>query len=119
LPGSSEPGRVRGDDADPLAIPVLDGRPLDQPVGVGLEANLERAVRGLVAGAVEDDDAARAAERDEAREPVDELAPLAEAPRVQQVVAVEEVEGRLSDRPPPPPGGVASPPRRARSRLPR
>ena len=46
----------------------------------------------VVARAVEDDDAARAGRGDEARERVDQLAPLGERPAVEEVVAVEEVE---------------------------
>ena len=45
------------------------------------------ALRG--ADAVEDDDAARPAHGDEAREPVDELADVCERPRVEDVVSIE------------------------------
>ena len=47
---------------------------------------------GVVAGAVEDEHAAGALHGDEAREQVDELAPVGEGAGVEQVVAVEEVE---------------------------
>ena len=79
-------------------LAVLGGEPLEQRVGVRREAHLERAALGVVADAVEDDDAARALHRDEARERVDELARRPRTARVEQVVAVEEVERRLSHR---------------------
>src|ERR671915_452176 len=56
------------------------------------EPNLERAVRGVLAHPVEDDNATGTPKRDEARKPVDQLAPVIEGPRVEDVVAVEEVE---------------------------
>ena len=60
---------------------MLGGEPLEQRVGVRRVADLERAERRVLAAAVEDDDAARAALGDEAREPVDELARVREAGR--------------------------------------
>ena len=71
---------------------VLGGQPLEQRVGRRGEADLERAVGRVLAHPVEDDDAAGAADGDEARQRVDELAPVGEVARVQDVVAVEEVE---------------------------
>ena len=68
------------------------GEPLEERVCVRGEPDRERAARDLVADAVEDDDAARAAQRDEAREHVDERTCVVEGTRVQEVVAVEEVE---------------------------
>ena len=59
---------------------MLGREPLEQRVRVRGVAHLERAARRVLADAVEDDDAARAAHRDEARERVDELARVREAP---------------------------------------
>jgi hypothetical protein len=75
------------------------------------EAHLERAVALVRADAVENDDAFGPADGDEAREGVDELAPIVEVGRPEEVVAVEEVEGRISDR-----AVSASPRRRAAPR---
>ena len=83
---------VRGDEQHPLALAVLGGEPLEQRVGMGDEANRERTELGVVAHAVEDDDAARALRRDEARERVRELARIVVRTGVQQVEAVEQVE---------------------------
>src|SRR6185437_858599 len=96
LPRRAADRGVRRDEADRLASAVLGGETFEQRVGVLGEANLERAVRSLFADAVEDDHAASALQGDEAGEPVDELARVLERPRVQQVVAVEQVERRLS-----------------------
>src|SRR3954451_16333626 len=71
-------GEVRRDEADPLAIAELRGEPLEQGIGVRCVANFERPVGSLLADAVEDDYAARAFERHEARELVDELARVRE-----------------------------------------
>ncbi len=62
------------------------------------EAHLERADRALVADPVEDDHTPCTAGRDEARERVDQLVAITERPGVQQVVAVEEVQRRVSHR---------------------
>ena len=62
-----------GRDESTLRAAVLRREPLEQLVRRLREANLERADRSVLADAVEDDDAARAAQRDEAGEPVDEL----------------------------------------------
>ena len=72
--------------------------------------HLERARTPCPPHAVEDHDAAGAVQRDEAREPVDELARIVERARMQEVVAVEEVQRRLSHR------AVASPRRGAGQR---
>ena len=89
---------------------VLGSQPLEQGVGVLGVADLERAECRVLPHAVEDEHAARAVSGDEARQPVDELARVLERPRVQQVVAVEEVERRLSHR-------AAASPRRAAAPL--
>jgi hypothetical protein len=76
-------------------FPVFGGQPLEQRVGMRREAHLERPEALVHAGAVEDDDPARSAHRDEARQPVDQRAPVAEAGGVEDVVPVEEVQGWL------------------------
>jgi hypothetical protein len=63
-------------------------------IGRSRVAHLERAAADVVAGAVEDDDAARPPDGEEARETVDELLGAPELAGVQEVVAVEEVEHR-------------------------
>ena len=57
---------------------VLDRETLEQRVGVGGVAHLQRAALVVLADSVEDDDAARPAHRDEARERVDQLAHVGE-----------------------------------------
>ena len=86
---------IRGDDADPLAAPVLGGEPFEHVVRMRGVTNLERADPSRLPCAVEDDHAVRALQRDEAGEHVDQLALATEAPRVEDVVAVEEVEHEL------------------------
>src|SRR5436305_7020322 len=63
---------------------------------VAISSSPQWPVVGIAAGPVEDDDSARTANGDEVGEPVDELALVAECAGVEQVVPVEEVEGRLS-----------------------
>ena len=63
---------------------------------MGREPHLQRTDRTLVSRAVEYEHSAGSAPGDEAREHVDELVAVGERPCVKQVVAVEEVEGRLS-----------------------
>ena len=60
--------------------------------------HLQRADRAFLAGTVEHDHAPRSSTGDEARERVDEHVAILERARVQEVVAVEEIEGRLSHR---------------------
>src|SRR5581483_12284001 len=88
-------GRVRGDHEHRLAVAVLGGEALEDVVGVRREAHLQRPHPSLDAGAVEDDDAARAPQGDEARQVVDQLVAFRVAARVEEVGAVEEVERRL------------------------
>src|SRR4051812_16960353 len=85
-------GSVRRDDPHLLLPAVLRREALDEGVRVRVEPDLEGAIRGLVADSVEDDDAPSPAERDEARQAIDELVPITVRARVQDVVAVEEVE---------------------------
>ena len=58
---------VGRDDHDPLAPPVLRREALDDVVCVSRIADLERAVSLVSTLSVENDDAARAFERDKAR----------------------------------------------------
>src|SRR5262249_47617913 len=95
-PRRTEHGAVGGDEDDALSRAVLRGEPLEERVGVGCVSNGERSELHLVSSSVEDDDSARAACRDEARERVGKLARVGVRSGVQQVVAVEEVERRVS-----------------------
>jgi hypothetical protein len=79
---------------------------------MGREAHLERTVSSVGSHTVEDDDTAGPADRDEARQGVDQLLPLLEAGRVQDVVAVEQVEGRIRQRDASVPRTPATRPRR-------
>src|SRR3990172_5618571 len=99
--GGAAHGGVGGDEADALARPVLGRESLEQRVGVRRVAHGEPAELALLAGPVEADAPACAARRDEARERVGQLAHVREAARVQEVVAVEEVEGRIGHLPTP------------------
>ena len=74
---------------------MLGGQALEHGVGVRREANLERPVLLVRTDAVEDDNAAGAMHRHEAGQQVDELAAIFDSSRVQDVVAVEQVEGRV------------------------
>ena len=62
------------------------------------EADAEGADLPVLPHAVEDDDAAGAAHRHEAREVVDQLVAVGEPARVEEVRAVEEIEGATSAR---------------------
>jgi hypothetical protein len=88
---------VRGDDPDLFLLPVLGGETLDEGVGLLCETDDQIAVGGVLPHSVEDDHAAGAANGHEAREPVDQLFPLAEGAGVEDVVAVEEVEHLAKD----------------------
>jgi len=92
----STPDRsIGGDDANPLAAAVLGGQPFEHVVRVRGVANFERAHPCCLPCPVEDDHAARTLQRYEAGEHVDQLALATEAARVEDVVAVEEVEHEL------------------------
>ena len=75
---------------------VLRRQPLEQRVGVRRVTNRERSALDVLTDAVEDDDAAGATERDETRQRVHELARVVVRSAVQQVVAVEQIERRVS-----------------------
>ena len=98
LTGDAAHGVIGGDDADPFREPVLGREPLEQVVRVVREADRERPDVTLLPHPVEDDDAADALSRDVTREEVDELAALSKVSCVEEVVAVEEVEGRVGHR---------------------
>ena len=107
--GEEEPGRqlaylltgdpphriVRGDDADELLATVLGSESLEQVVRMRRVADGERANLTLLTRPVEHHDTAHPALGDKARECVDEIAGVGELTRVEHVVAVEEVEGRI------------------------
>src|SRR5687767_1631269 len=74
---------------------MLGGEPLQEVVGVRCVANGERPDLALIAPAVEHHHPAGSAARDEAREGVNELLVPGELARMQEVVAVEQVERRF------------------------
>lgn len=76
---------------------MLGGQALDECVRLLREADGEIAVRRVLSDAVEDDDPACAAQRDEARQLVDQLLPLPKGARVKDVVPVEEIEHPAKD----------------------
>ena len=88
---------VGGDDPDLLARAMLGGEALDERVGLLGEADGQVAVGRVLTDSVEDDDAARAAHRHEAGQPVDQLLALTKRAGVEDVVAVEEVEHFAKD----------------------
>ena len=97
-PGRRGNGAVAGDEHDVGPAPVLGGEPLEQRVGMGGEANLERPVDDVLPHPVEHDDAPGAALRHEGRERVGELARRRERAGVEQVVAVEQIQRRCQPR---------------------
>ena len=97
LSGSSTDFTIGGDHPDLLLSSVLGGEALDDRVRLRGEANRQVPVRRVLADAVEDDDAACAAHCDEARQAVDQLLALPERARVENVVAVEEIEHLAKD----------------------
>src|SRR6266516_3881512 len=94
--GGRANGRVRGDDADSLARSVLCCKPLDQRIRVLRKTHLERTAHLVLADPVEDEHAAGAAQGDEARKRVPQLARVGKPARMEQVVSVEEVQGGIS-----------------------
>src|SRR4029077_17804710 len=67
---------VRGDEADDFCVTVLGGEALEHRVRVLRVANFKRPVGLVRAGAVEDEEATRALQRDEAGELVAQLAQI-------------------------------------------
>jgi hypothetical protein len=118
LPGRTANRRVRGDEADAIGRPVLRREPLEQCVRVRRVADVERPVVLVGARPVKDEDATGALDRDEAGERVAQLAQIREPARVQQVVAVEQVQGRVRRRAASAPRRAAARPRRSRSATP-
>jgi hypothetical protein len=97
LSGSSADLTIGRDHPDLLLATVLGCEALDERVRVLGEADGQVPVRRVLVDAVEDDHAACAAQRDEARQEVDQLIALPERARVQDVVAVEEIEHLAKD----------------------
>lgn len=97
LSGSSADLTIGGDHPDLLLPTVLGGEALDEGVRVLGEADGQVPVRRVLVDAVEDDNATCAAQCDEAREPVDQLIALPKRARVEDVVAVEEIEHLAKD----------------------
>lgn len=95
LPRGASHGRVGGDQADPLPIPMLGGKALEQRIGIACEPHLEGTEARVRPDPVEDHDAARTADGDEARERIDQLFTFIQARGAQNVVAVEEVQGGI------------------------
>jgi len=98
LAGGAPDGCVRRDQANAFTLPGLRSQPLEQSIRVRREAHLELTVPRVGSHAVEDDDSAGPADGDEARQSVDQLLPLLETGRAEDVVAVEQVEGRIRQR---------------------
>jgi hypothetical protein len=74
---------------------VAGRQALEEVVRMCGPADLELAHVAVETAPVEDDDSPRSAGGDEAREHVDEVVRVAALARVEQVVAVEEVQGRF------------------------
>src|SRR5204863_3568643 len=96
LARSAYHGHVRGDQADAFPVAILGREPLQERVRVRRVADLECAEGAVVTDPVEDDHSERAADGGEARKVVRELTDILVVTRVEQVEAVEEIEGRLS-----------------------
>src|SRR6185503_3810990 len=92
LSGGSTNLAVGRDDPDLLALAVLSGEALDERVRFPREANLQAPVGRVLPDAVEHDDPPCPMHGHEARQPVDQLLALPERARVEDVVAVEEIE---------------------------
>jgi hypothetical protein len=90
--------RIRGDEADALVPAVLRSEPLEKVVRMRGVSDGERSDLPLLPPAVEHHEPASPAPRDEARERVHELGVTRKLPRVQEIVAVEEIEARLRHR---------------------
>ena len=88
---------VGRDEEHRLARASLGREPLEHRVGMGSEADAEGTDLPVLPHAVEDHDAAGAAHRHEARELVDELVAVSEPARVEEIRAVEQIEGDFRD----------------------
>ncbi len=95
LSGGAPDGCVRGDEADPLSVPVLGGKALEEGIGVAGETHVQCSEARVGPDPVEDHDASSSADCDEARERVDQLIPFLQPRGAQQVVSVEQVEGGI------------------------
>src|SRR5580765_1311552 len=94
--GRSAHGDIRGDEADDFCGTVFGGEALEHRVRVLRVADFERPVGLVGSGAIEDEEATRALQRDEARELVAQLAQVVVVPGVEEVVSIEEVERGIS-----------------------
>src|SRR5215216_3702692 len=92
LTGGAANRSVRRNEDYPLTVAMLGRQPLEQRVGMGHEADVERTVAFVRADTVEDDDAAGAPQGDVAREQINELSPVLDPRGVEDVVAVEQVQ---------------------------
>src|SRR5215211_765058 len=115
LAGRPTNGCIRRNETDALTAPMLGGEALEKRVGVRRETDLERPVLLVDPDAVEDNDPTCTLQGYEARKQVDELSPILVPGRVEDVVAVEEVQGRVRHRAASWPRRGAAPPRRSRS----
>src|SRR5579859_3951264 len=88
--------RIRRDDADLSSRAVLRRQALQELVGVVGEPDLERPDDLVRADTVEDEHTLSPFQRDETRQHVAQLARIGEVSGMEQVVAVEEVQRRLS-----------------------
>ena len=94
LAGGPAHGAIGGHDPDLLAVAMLGGEPLEDVVCVRGIPDLQRPEGARIAPAVEHHHSSRALQSDEAGQRVDELSLIRERSRVQDVVAVEEVQHR-------------------------
>jgi hypothetical protein len=97
LSGGSADLTIGGDHPDLLLRTVLGGEALDECVRLRGEANGQVPAGGVLADTVEDDYPPCAAHCDEARQAVDQLLALPERARVEDVVAVEQIEHLAKD----------------------
>src|SRR5262245_33977112 len=86
---------IRGDEADELRAAVLGGQALEHVVRVVGVADGQRTDVALLPSSVEHDHSPRALRGDVARERVHELPLVGERARMEEVVAVEQVERRI------------------------
>src|SRR5215210_3374264 len=96
LAGGSANRDVGRDQADDFGLAIFRREAFEQRVSVLGVADFERAIGLVWTGAVEDEVAARALECDEACEFVGQLARVLVGSRVEEVVAVEQIERGLS-----------------------
>ena len=93
--GRAAERRVGRDEANALCDAMFGSKPFEERIRVSRIPHLEASHDAVFSPSVEDDDAPRAFDRHEVGEAVDEISRAAELARVQDVVAVEEIQGRL------------------------